>query len=230
MERKGKLIVVDGVDSSGKETQTARLVQWLQGRGKPVRRISFPDYGTPCCAPVEAYLAGDFGHDPSDVNPYAASTFYAVDRFASYKQKWGDALQWGEIVVADRYTTSNAIHQGVKLEGQARADFYTWLYDLEYEKMQLPRPDLVIFLDMPPEKAIELMEHRRNKMTGEEQKDIHEANHGYLFACYQAALDACAHYGWVRVRSVDEAGRLRTVEDISQEICRLAARVVENEP
>lgn len=226
MAQKGKLIVIDGVDSSGKETQTARLVQWLQGKSKPVRRISFPDYGSPYCAAVEAYLAGDFGHDPADVNPYAASTFYAVDRFASYKQKWGDALEWGEIVVADRYTTSNAIHQGVKLQGKARTDFYTWLYDLEYDKMQLPRPDLVIFLDMPPEKAIELMEHRHSKMTGGEQKDIHEANHGYLFACYQAALDACAHYDWARVCSVDEAGQLRTVEDISREICQLTQQVL----
>lgn len=226
MEHKGKLIVIDGVDSSGKETQTAHLVQWLQDKGKPVRRISFPDYGSSCCAPVEAYLAGDFGHNPSDVNPYAASTFYAVDRFASFKQKWGQALKEGEIVVADRYTTSNAIHQGVKLKGQARANFYTWLYDLEYDKMQLPQPDLVIFLDMPPEKAIQLMEHRRSKMTGGEQKDIHEANHSYLFACYQAALDACAHYGWTRVCSVDENSQLRTVADISREICQLVQQVL----
>lgn len=226
MKGMGKLIVIDGVDSSGKETQTGLLVQHLAQQGHPVRRISFPDYGSPCCAPVEKYLAGDFGTDPSEVNPYAASVLYAVDRFASFKEKWGAALERGGVVVADRYTTSNAIHQGAKLQGEARIQFYTWLYDLEYDKMQLPRPDLVIFLDMPPEKAVQLMQHRLNKMTGGAQKDIHESNHAYLFACHQAALDACAQYGWRRVCSADAKGDLRPVEEISREICALADAIL----
>lgn len=226
MDHVGKLIVIDGVDSSGKETQTELLVQHLRQQGHPVRHISFPDYGSPCCAPVEKYLAGDFGKDPADVNPYVASTFYAVDRFASFKEKWGAALERGEVIVSDRYTPSNAIHQGVKLQGEDRTQFYAWLYDLEYDKMHLPKPDLVIFLDMPPEKAVQLMQHRHNKMTGEEQKDIHEANHAYLFACYQAALDACAHYGWQRVHSVDTNGNLRTVEAIAQEIFALVEPIL----
>ncbi|MGI6030925.1 MAG: dTMP kinase [Eubacteriales bacterium] len=218
--KKGKLIVLDGVDSSGKETQTRLLAQTLEAEGWPVKMVSFPRYDRPYSAPVRMYLDGAFGSRPQDVNPYAASTFYAVDRFASFREEWGSWLEQGGIVLADRYTTSNAIHQGVKLDGQQRLDFFRWLYQLEFEQMGLPRPDLVLFLDMPPAMAMQLMKERRNKATGGTQKDIHERDGEYLNRCYDAACEACGFYGWRRVRSVVE-GRLRSLEEIHQEIVQM---------
>lgn len=223
----GKLIVIDGVDSSGKETQTKLLREYLSSRGYGVESVSFPNYDRPYCSAVKMYLAGDFGTHPQDVNPYAASTFYAVDRFASYKENWGKLLAGGTHVLADRYTTSNAIHQGSKLKGAARKEFFDWLYDFEYGKMGLPKPHLVIFLDMPPKMAIQLMKERRNKATGGQEKDIHERDAQYLYDCYDGAIEACSHYGWKRVCSLDEQGNLRTIEQIHEEICRLADQALQ---
>lgn len=214
----GKLIVIDGTDASGKETQSRLLEKLLLSRGEKVMRLSFPNYEEEYCAPVKLYLQGAFGSDPNDVNPYAASTFYAVDRFCSYKQKWQGFYEAGGILVADRYTTSNAIHQGGKLTGEDQRAFFSWLYDFEFQKIGLPKPDLVIFLDMPPELSQKLMAARANKATGEEQKDIHEKNLAYQRACYGAAQRAAQVYGWIKISCVNAAGELKSMEQITKEI------------
>ncbi len=217
----GRLIVIDGLDSSGKETHCKLVEEKIKKSGKDVIKLSFPNYDKDYCAPIKMYLSGKFGKNPNDVNPYGASIFYTVDRFASYKEGWEeDYNKTNNVIIADRYTTSNAIHQGVKVEDEKREEFFAWLYDFEFNKVMLPRPDMVIFLDMPPKKAIELMEKRANKATGEIQKDIHEKDHTYLFNCYDCALQAARYYGWEIIRCVDECGNLRTIEQINEEIMR----------
>ena len=128
----GKLIVFEGTDGSGKATQTALLCRYLEGAGVPYRKITFPRYGQPSAAMVQAYLGGELGKHPGDVNAYAATLFYAVDRYASYKQDWGGFYENGGLIVADRYTTSNAVHQASKLPDGERETYLDWLFDLEY--------------------------------------------------------------------------------------------------
>ncbi len=210
------LIVIEGVDCSGKETQTARLYERLKAEGEQVERISFPDYGSEASAPVRMYLRGDFGKSAYDVNPYAASVLFAVDRFASYKMKWFDKLSG--IVIADRYVTSNMVHQASKIADEdEKRKYIRWLCDLEYEKLELPRPDLVLFLDMPPEISAILNSERKNKITGENKKDIHEDDLKYLRESYENARFVAREQGW-RVIKCAEGGDLRTIEDISEEI------------
>lgn len=221
----GKLIVIDGTDASGKQTQSLLLTQLLLSRKEKVMHISFPNYEEDYCAPVKMYLAGDFGQDPSSVNPYAASTFYAVDRFCSYKQKWQKFYEEGGILVADRYTTSNAIHQGGKLTGQDQHEFFLWLYDFEFNKIGLPKPDCVVFLDMPPGISKKLMDHRANKATGEDKKDIHEQDEAYQRICHRAALDAAEFYGWNRISCIDEKGCLKPIEQITKEIDKVTSHI-----
>ena len=212
----GKLIVIEGVDSSGKETQTKLLFEYIQKLGYDVKKVSFPDYDSDFCIPVKKYLAGDLGTNPSDVNAYAASSFYAIDRYASYKKDWGKFYDDGGTIVCDRYVTSNIVHQAMKINGD-KSEFIDWLSDYEYEKLGLPRPDVVIFLDMPPEAAQFLMKNRANKITGEAQKDIHEKNEAYLSAAYNNAVEVAEHQGWHRI--VCATGlNVRTIEDIHKEI------------
>ena len=174
----GKLIVLEGTDGSGKATQTAALLERLQRENIDCRKIEFPRYQAESSALIREYLRGDFGQKPTDVNAFAASTFYAVDRYASYKQDWGKYYEQGGLVLADRYTTSNAVHQGSKLTGQSRLDFFDWLFDYEYRLMELPKPDLVIYLDVPVDLTERNM-HRREAQTGT-SADIHERDDGYL--------------------------------------------------
>ena len=186
----GKLIVIEGVDSSGKATQSKLLFDRISEKQR-ARLIPFPDYESDFSLPVRRYLAGDLGADPSCVNAYAASSFYAIDRYASYRRGWGEFYESGGALVADRYTTSNLVHQAGKLKS-GRRDFIDWLTDYEYNRLGLPVPDLVIFLDMPPEYAAELMRFRKNKITGGEQKDIHESNTEYLENAYKNAAISTA--------------------------------------
>lgn len=211
------LIVIEGVDCSGKETQTENLYNSLLAEGKKVMRISFPDYQSDSSALVKMYLRGDFGKSAYDVNPYTASAFFAVDRFASYKTKWGEFLTEG-IVIADRYVTSNMVHQASKMATDEEKESYiNWLYDFEYEKLGLPKPDMVIFLDMPPEISAKLNMARKNKITGEEVKDIHESDLEYLKASYLNAHFVATHQKWHRIDCAPD-NNLRTIEDISEEI------------
>lgn len=211
----GKLIVLEGTDGSGKSTQFRLLCRALEEQGRDFLKIIFPQYGEPSSALLRMYLGGEFGSRPEDVNAYAASTFYAVDRYASYKKVWGAYYEAGGLVLADRYTTSNAVHQGSKLPGDQRPAFWTWLEEFEYDKLGLPRPDGVLWMDMPIHQAVKNL--RRREADTHTAGDIHEVDEGYLRACYEAARQAAAHYGWRRIPCMD-GDRLRDMEEIHKEI------------
>ena len=216
--QQGKLIIIEsGTDGSGKATQTQRLYDRLVLEGYKVRMATYPNYQSPACMPVKMYLNGDFGSNPDDVNAYVSSTFYAIDRFASYKTDWKEFYDNGGIILSDRYTTSNMVHQAVKMKKEDREKYLEWLYNLEFELYGLPKPDCVIFLDMPPEISAKLMEERKNKFTGEDEKDIHESNKEYLVSCYENALEIARKYAWKKI-SCNDGESLRTIEDISNEV------------
>ena len=217
----GRLIVFEGTDGSGKSTQFARLCARLDQMGRDYRRLVFPQYDQPSSALIRMYLGGEFGAHPADVNPYAASAFYAVDRYASLKKVWGAYYGAGGLILTDRYTTSNAVHQAVKCPPEERADFLRWLYDFEHSKMGLPRPDLVLYLDMPTAQAVGLL--RSREASTNTRADIHELDTGYLSACRDCALQAAQLLGWQVVPCVDGQGTLRSIEEIHQEIWTLAA-------
>ena len=222
----GKLIVIEGVDSSGKETQTKLLYEYIKSKNNDVKKISFPDYESDFCLPVKKYLAGDLGKNPSDVSAYAASSFYAIDRYASYKKVWGEFYNQGGTIVCDRYVTSNIIHQAMKIDDKKeKEEFIDWLSDYEYGKLGLPKPDVVIFLDMPPEAAQFLMKNRANKITGGAQKDIHESDKGYLIAAYNNAVEVASHQGWKRIVCA-EGLNVRTIEDIHKEIVLIVENIL----
>lgn len=213
----GTLIVLEGLDGSGKATQTELLCQALSRQGRKIQSVSFPDYSSESSALVKMYLRGDFGSDPSDVNPYAASAFYAVDRYASFKRSWGRFYQEGGIILADRYTTSNAIHQCAKLPEKGWDSFLDWLFTFEYRQMEIPEPDQVLYLRTDPEISQKLMNRR---YQGDDSKmDIHEKNLEYQSAARRAA-DYCAiHLGWETIQCT-RSGTMRKEEDIHQEILR----------
>lgn len=208
----GRLIVIDGLDGSGKSTQLDRLHAYLDGCGTHYKPISFPDYDSPSSALVKMYLAGEFGSEADAVNAYAASSFYAVDRYASYKQHWEAAYNAGDLIVAARYTTSNAIHQMSKLPPEQWDSFLDWLSEYEYRRLGLPRPDKVVFLDMPLAIAQQLLAARYE--GDESKKDIHERNVAYLRQCREAALYAAAREGW-QVITCGRDGRPDTPESIT---------------
>ena len=220
----GKLIVFEGTDGSGKSTQFELLAKRLEAEQIGFQRLRFPQYEEPSSALIRMYLSGAFGDDPEAVNAYAASTFYAVDRYASYQCVWKDYYQGGGLVVSDRYTTSNAVHQGSKVPEGERADFFRWLYDLEYDRMGLPRPDLVVLLDMPVELSEQLM-RKREKSTGT-HADIHERDEDYLKKCRDVALHAAKYYGW-RTVSCAKDGAIRGVEDIHEEVYAIVKSCLE---
>lgn len=218
---RGKLIVLEGIDGSGKATQSALLEKALEQMGKKVMHISFPDYESDSSALVKMYLKGDFGNDPAAVNPYAASLFYAVDRFASYRMKWKSFYEAGGIVIADRYTTSNMVHQMTKQDDPAKRDsFLAWLEQTEYEELELPRPDQVILLDIPLAISEKLVKERA-KQGG--SMDIHEQHIDYLRKCHAAYQELVVRYGWTRIACADAAGSLRTVEAIHQDVMEAVA-------
>ena len=220
---KGTLIVLEGIDGSGKETQASLLEKKLKEKGREVMHISFPDYESPSSALVKMYLKGDFGKNPEDVNPYAASLFYAVDRFASYRMKWKDFYQKGGIIIADRYTTSNMVHQMTKYEDKkARKDFLSWLEKTEYEELELPVPDLVILLDIPLAVSENLVKERARQGGS---MDIHEQHLDYLRKCHDAYQELVSLYGWKRIPCTEE-GKLRTIEDIGKDVEKAAAEVM----
>lgn len=214
----GKLIVIEGLDGSGKGTQAQLLAQNLEAEGLAVRKISFPDYASDSSALVKMYLAGQFGSNPGDVNAYAASTFYAVDRFASYKKDWGKFYQEGGILIADRYTTSNAVHQCSKLPEDQWDAYLQWLFRFEYTLMGIPEPDAVIYLKVDPAVSQKLMSGR---YAGDEsRKDIHEGNLDYLNRSRMAAGYCSKKLGWHEIECC-EGDSMRTIEDIQAEIRRI---------
>ncbi len=216
---KGKLIVFEGTDGSGKATQARMMCSRLDQEGIPYREIDFPRYGNPFAEPARLYLNGVLGKHPGDVSAYAASTLYAVDRYASYKEDWGSFYEAGGLIVANRYTTSNAVHQASKLPETERNAFLEWLFDLEYERLELPRPDLVLYLDLPTELSGQMM-RRRESRTGV-QADIHEQDDAYLRSCRMSARQIAGELGW-QVVSCARDGQVRPVEEIHQEIWQRA--------
>ncbi|MBQ3866496.1 MAG: thymidylate kinase, partial [Clostridia bacterium] len=207
----GKLIVIDGLDGSGKNTQTKCLLQKLTAMGVPARMVSFPDYDSDSSALVKMYLGGAFGTDPDAVNCFAASTFYAVDRYASFRLNWQKDYEAGTVILANRYTTSNAIHQLAKLPREAQRPFLDWLWDLEFDKMGLPAPDRTVLLELPVEKSLELIDVRGEK------KDIHE-NRDHLTKARQAALFAAEAWGWTRVNCLGADGELLPIPQVTDRV------------
>ena len=221
----GKLIVIEGTDGSGKSTQFRLLTQRLTQEGRAFKCLEFPRYSEPSSTLIKMYLGGEFGSKPSDVNSYAASTFYAVDRYASYKQDWGKWYEEGGLVLTGRYTTSNAVHQASKETGEERDKFLNWLYEFEYGLLGLPKPDLTIYLDVPTDFTQRLM--RRREEDTHTKADIHEKDTEYLAQCRRTGRAAAAFYGWTVIECVRD-GEMRTLEDIHQEIYAYVAKLLED--
>ncbi len=215
----GKIIVIEGTDASGKQTQTDLLYEFLKKENTNVMKLTFPDYKSETSIFVRMYLAGDFGDTADSVDAKTASVFYAADRYASYKTKWEDFIKKDDsIIIFDRYVTSNMVHQAAKYENEAeKNEFLDWLYDFEYNIMGLPKPDKVIFLNMRFDLAKKLMENRKNKITDEASKDIHERDCDYMKKCYDNACFVSKKYAWDEVKCFD-GDEIRTIEDIHEEI------------
>lgn len=220
----GKLIVFEGTDGSGKSTQFALLTKRLQANNIDFRTMVFPQYSEPSSSLIRMYLGGEFGKRPSDVNAYAASTFYAVDRYASYQKVWKPYYQNGGLVLSDRYTTSNAVHQASKEPDESRENFFRWLYELEYSHMELPKPDLVIYLDVPTELTGQMLRCREHDTNT--HADIHEQNMDYLRLCRKTGLQAAKFYGWTIIDCTKD-GKMRSIEDIHNEIFALVQTCLE---
>ena len=220
----GRLIVIEGLDGSGKSTQIKRLTDRLKNTTDyKIKQIKLPDYESECCAPVKKYLNGDFGKTAQDVNAYAASCFYAVDRFANYKTKWKDDYENGTLILADRYTTSNAYHQATKLPKDEWNSYFNWLSDFEYKKIGIPEPDAVIYLDMPVEISQKMMSERYS--GDESKKDIHEADLEYLKKCRVAAAEAANAMGWY-VIECSEDGKPKSIEQIGNLIDNIVDKIL----
>ncbi len=215
INKNGFLIAIEGVDSSGKATQAKILYENIKNEGRKVMMVEFPDYKSNSSALVKMYLNGDFGKNPKEVNPYAASVFFAADRFASFNITWKKFYEEGYIIICDRYVTSNMIYQAAKFEdGKERDDYLEWLADLEFEKLKLPVPDIVIFLNISPRYCSHLIKSRMNKITGKKEKDIHEKNEEYMKKTYEAALLVARKYKWKILDCIDN-GHLMSIEKIS---------------
>ena len=221
----GKLIVIEGTDGSGKSTQFRLLTERISAEGRQFQKLVFPQYAEPSSALIRMYLGGEFGTNPSDVNAYAASAFYAVDRYASYKKVWGQWYEQGGLVLSDRYTTSNAVHQASKEPEDKQEAFLKWLYEFEYDKMGLPRPDLTIYLDVPTDFTEKMM--RSREAATNTTADIHEKDLAYLATCRRMGKKAAAYYGWTVIDCVRD-GAMRTIEDIHEEIYRLVRHCLED--
>lgn len=189
-----KLIIIEGLDGSGKSTQIALLEEYFSSRKMNYRKIKLPDYDNPSSTLVKMYLSGEFGNHACDVNAYAAGAFYAVDRFASYKLDWGRDYANGTLILADRYATSNSIYQMEKIEEEKWDEYLEWSADFEYNKIGIPKPDVVIYLDMPIEISQRLMTSRYD--GDENKKDVHESDTVFLNSCRRAALYAAKKQGW----------------------------------
>lgn len=212
----GTLIVLDGTDGAGKSTQFSALTKRLTEQGRAFRTADFPRYGEPSAEMARLYLQGYFGDDPDAVNAYAASSFYGIDRYTSWmKDDWGAHYRAGGLVLTDRYTTANAVHQMPKLPTAQQAEFAAWLFDFEYQKLAIPKPDLVLFLDMPVELSAQMMRGRERETHT--RRDIHERDEAYLQRCRNTALELAAAQGW-RIISCARDGTVRSIAEIHEEI------------
>ena len=223
----GILIAIDGVDASGKQTHTELLQEYFENQGYKVRRLSFPVYESESSSLVKMYLSGKLGKTADDVDAYAASTLYAADRFATYKSDWHtDYEDKDTLIIADRYVSSNMIHQASKIGDKAEKDkFLSWLYDFEYNLYKIPKPDVTLFLDMPPEYGRILMQNRNNKFTDEKTLDIHESDFSYLEKSYNNAKYVADKFGWKTVSCIKD-GEIRSIDDIQKEIIEICKDVI----
>lgn len=210
------LAVIEGVDGSGKQTQSELLYERLKDKTN-IRKLTFPNYESETSSLVKMYLAGNFGRHASDVNAYAASSFYAVDRIGSYLSDWKTDYENGTFILCDRYTTSNAVHQAGKLSGKERDDYLDWLFSYEYGLLGLPKPDAVFFLNVPPDVSFSLMRERKNKITNSDSKDIHESDFSYIKKSYENALYVAEKCGW-KVIDCTSYGKMRSISEINDEI------------
>ena len=214
----GKLFVIDGTDGSGKQTQFEKLKERLEKDGVDYRTVSFPNYDSPSSSLVKMYLSGEFGTDAQEISPYIASTFYAADRYATFQTGYKKYYEDGGIILADRYTTANMVHQAGKIKDKEERDkFLKWLWDFEFKLYGLPVPTEVFFLNMPTEKALELMKDRKNKFDENAKKDIHESNEKHMKDAYEAACDVAKEYNWFEIKCMKD-NKLRTIDDIHEEI------------
>ena len=216
--KQGKLFVIDGTDGSGKQTQLQKLKERFDKEGIDYRAVSFPNYDSASSSLVKMYLNGDFGKDAQDISPYIASTFYAADRYATFKKNLEEYYNNGGIILADRYTTSNMVHQAGKIkDDKERENFLNWLWDFEFNLYGLPIPTKVFFLNMPTEYSLKLIQDRENKFTHQSQKDIHERDKKHLLDSYNAACSLVNTYDWYEVKCVNN-GEIRHIDDIHEEI------------
>lgn len=209
----GYLVTIEAPDASGKATQTKMLCERLRADGYRTEKFSFPNYGSGACKPVEMYLAGFLGSKPEDTNAYAASTFFAVDRYFSYRKDWKSLYESKDcIIVLDRYTTSNAVHQICKKPKEEWDGFLDWLYDFEFVKLGLPVPDLTLSLDVLPETSEKLM--KRRAVQENRPADIHEADREYLVKCHEAAEYAAEKWSWEKIYCCERDGEMKSREQI----------------
>ena len=220
----GKLIVIEGTDGSGKSTQFKLLTSRLEAENRSFQKLVFPQYAEESSALIRMYLGGQFGTKPTDVNAYAASAFYAVDRYASYKKVWGEFYEQGGLILSDRYTTSNAVHQASKEAPENRQAFLKWLYEFEYDLLGLPRPDVTIYLDVPTAFTEKML--RSREAATSTQADIHEKDMAYLATCREMGRTAAEFYGWHIIQCVKD-GAMRSIEDIHEEIYSLVQKSLE---
>ncbi len=222
----GKLIVIDGTDGSGKQTQLEILESKLTEEKIEYKKVSFPNYDSPSSSLVKMYLSGEFGNDAKTISPYIASTFYAADRYATYKKDLEEYYENGGLILADRYTTANMVHQAGKIKDkEERQKFLDWLWNLEFELYKIPVPTKVFFLNMPPEYSFKLMENRKNKFDNEAKKDIHESDKTYLIESYEAACELATSYNWNEIKCVKN-GEIRTREEIGEEIFNIVKEIL----
>lgn len=215
----GMFIAIDGLDGSGKETQSKQLVKYLTEKGKKVRLLSFPTYDGKGSAFVDMYLKGELGKDPEQTNAYAASVFFAMDRYYSFRTDWSrDYNNEDTYIIANRYTSANAVHQLSKLPKEQWDGFLSWLWDFEFKKIGLPAPDRVIYLEMKPQVSMALI-NSRSEQTGRE-KDIHESDANHLVNSYSAALYSSQKLGWDMIHCCDGEGNLRGIKDIFSDIVK----------
>ena len=224
----GKLFVIDGTDGSGKQTQLENLKKRLEKEHIDYKTVSFPNYDNASSSLVKMYLGGEFGTDAKDISPYIASTFYAADRYATFKRYYEEYYNNGGLILADRYTTSNMVHQAGKIQNkEEREKFLNWLWDFEFNLYGLPVPTEVFFLNMPPEYSFKLMKNRDNKITHESKKDIHEKDQEYLKQAYNAACDLSKKYNWYEIKCVKD-GEIRKIQDINDEIFTEVLKHIKN--
>lgn len=190
-KKRGKLFVIEGLDGCGKSTQLEMLKAKVAG---DIRFISFPNYDSASGEIIKDYLSGKFSEEDGRTGAYTAGSFYAIDRYISYKTDWEKDYRSGKTIIAARYTSSNAIYQMAKLEKSYWDEYLSWLEDYEYDKFAIPRPEKIIFLDMPIEVSQKLLSARYG--GDEAKKDIHERNISFLKACRESALYTAEKKGW----------------------------------